>query len=205
MVTIVDYGVGNIGAILNAFDYLGIEAEATSDSAKVAHAEKLVLPGVGSFDVAMRTLRERDLIEPLNEAVIGNRIPVLGVCLGMQLLARSSEEGTERGLGWLRADVRRIPASVDSVLKIPNIGWRTITVIGENPILPLACNQSRFYFAHSYYICCDIPKDEIASIQYGDRICCAVNHGNIFGVQFHPEKSHRFGLALLKRFGDMPC
>jgi glutamine amidotransferase len=205
MVTIVDYGVGNIGAILNAFDYLGIEAEATSDSAKVAQAERLILPGVGSFDVAMKTLRERGLIGPLNDAVVGKRVPVLGVCLGMQLLARTSEEGTEPGLGWVCADVRRIPVPINSALKVPNIGWRTISVARENQILPCAVDGSRFYFAHSYHICCDSSMDEIALLEYGSRMCCAVAHKNIFGVQFHPEKSHRFGLSLLKRFGDLAC
>jgi glutamine amidotransferase len=205
MVTVVDYGVGNIGAILNAFDYLGIDAEATSDSTKITHAQRLILPGVGSFDVAMKTLHARGLVGPLNEAVVGKQVPVLGVCLGMQLLARTSEEGTEPGLGWVCADVRRIPTPRDRALKVPNIGWRTISVLRENPILPCTINGSRFYFTHSYYICCDSPMNEIASLEYGIPICCAVAHKNIFGVQFHPEKSHRFGLALLKRFGDLPC
>lgn len=200
MITIVDYGVGNIGALVNMFDYLGIEAEASGDARAIAGAESLVLPGIGAFDKAMRTLRERRLIEPLNEAALGRRVPVLGVCLGMQLLARASEEGVERGLGWIDADVRRIVVPTGSALKVPHIGWIETQRTRHSSLFADPLPEERFYFDHSYHVVCDRPADVSAVIDYGAPLCCAVESGVIFGVQFHPEKSHRFGMRLLHAF-----
>ena len=199
-ILIVDYGVGNIGALVNMFEYLGIEAEASGDPTTVAHAAKLVLPGIGAFDKAMRTLRERNLVAALNEAVRDRRVPVLGVCLGMQLLARRSDEGVERGLGWLAADVRRISAPAGSALKIPHIGWMETRPTRPSILFDAPPPDERFYFDHSYRVVCDDRADVSAFIDYGGELCCAVEAGNVFGVQFHPEKSHRFGMRLLSAF-----
>ena len=200
MITIVDYGVGNIGALVNMFDYLGIEAEASGDARAIASADSLVLPGIGAFDKAMRTLRERRLIEPLNEVALGRRVPVLGVCLGMQLLARHSEEGREAGLGWIDADVRRISLPQGSSLKVPHIGWMETQAVGRSSLFAAPLHDERFYFDHSYHVVCDRESDVAAVIDYGSQLCCAVQSGNVFGVQFHPEKSHRFGMRLLTAF-----
>ncbi len=204
MITIVDYGVGNISALLNMFDYLGIDAVATSNPREIAAASKLILPGVGAFDKAMRTLRERDLVAPLNEAARERGTPVLGVCLGMQLLARRSEEGSEPGLGWIDADVRRIRPEDNSNLKVPHIGWSDIEPTGTSPLFGRNEQRERFYFVHSYHMVCDRDADVAARIEYGGPLVCAVGRGNIHGAQFHPEKSHRFGMRLLREYAEYP-
>ena len=203
IITVVDYGVGNIGALLNMFDYLGIDAQASGDAATLAKADKLVLPGVGAFDKAMSTLRARQLIAPLNEAVLERRRPVLGVCLGMQLLARCSEEGLEAGLGWIDADVRRIVLGQGSLLKVPHIGWTDVKPLHRSALFDPAEPVERFYFDHSYHLCFERTVDATAVIDYGVELCCAVSAEHIHGVQFHPEKSHRFGMRLLRAFAQL--
>lgn len=203
MITIVDYGVGNIGALTNMFDYLGVDSIATADPGRIAEAERLLLPGVGAFDKAMGELRSRGLTGPLSHAVRERRTPLLGICLGMQLLARRSEEGQENGLGWIDADVVRIaqPPSLD--LKVPHMGWAEIAVKHSTPIFPPDATGGRFYFAHSYHVVCDRPEDTVATMRYGTEMACAVRSGNVHGAQFHPEKSHRFGMAVLKNFSGI--
>ena len=203
MITVVDYGVGNIGAILNMLDYLGIDAQASGDPDVLERADQLILPGVGAFDKAMSTLRSRQLIEPLNRAVLERKVPVMGVCLGMQLLARRSEEGNEAGLGWIDADVRRITLPAGSALKVPHIGWMEIQPARSSLLFDPGLPTERFYFDHSYHVTCDRQKDVSATIDYGMPMCCAVQVGNVSGVQFHPEKSHRFGMRLLRAFGAL--
>lgn len=200
VITIVDYGVGNINALLNMFDYLGIEAQISSDAFVLAKADKLVLPGVGAFDKAMSMLRVREIIEPLNEAVLERRTPVLGVCLGMQLLARRSEEGCEAGLGWIEADVRRIKATDPTTYKVPHIGWADVKPVRGSALFDPGGRGERFYFDHAYHVCCNRPQDVAAVFEYETEICCAVSVEHIHGVQFHPEKSHRFGMRLLAAF-----
>ena len=202
MITIIDYGVGNTGALLNMFDYLGIDAEAADTPEVIARAQSLVLPGVGAFDKAMTTLRERGLVPALDEAVLMRRVPVLGVCLGMQLLARRSDEGRESGLGWIAADVRRIELPPGSTLKVPNIGWLHAQPTRASALFGTVTAEPRYYFDHSYHLVCDDPQDVTATVDYGAHLCCAVEHGHIAGVQFHPEKSHRHGMALLERFAS---
>ena len=203
VITVVDYGVGNIGALLNMFEYLGIDAQASGDASFLATADKLVLPGVGAFDKAMATLRARRLVDPLNEAVIDRGRPVLGICLGMQLLAHSSEEGNEPGLGWIDADVRRITLAEGSTLKVPHIGWMEIRPIRRSQLFDPTQSVERFYFDHAYHVCCNRPEDAAAMIRYERDLCCAVSAGHIHGVQFHPEKSHRFGMRLLDAFARL--
>ncbi len=204
MITVVDYGVGNIGALVNMFDYLGIDARASGDGHEIAAAERLVLPGIGAFDKAMGTLRSRRLIEPLNDAALQRGVPVLGVCLGMQLLARRSDEGGEPGLGWIAGDVRRIALPQGSGLKVPHIGWMTVRPTRASALFDVQPARERFYFDHAYHLVCDRAEDTTAVITYGSELCCAVQSGSIAGVQFHPEKSHRFGMRLLARFAAMP-
>jgi len=203
MITVVEFGIGNIGAILNMLDHLGIDAEASSDARRLEAAERLILPGVGAFDAAMSALRGRDLLGPLQSAVVGRSVPVLGVCLGMQLLGRRSEEGSCRGLGWIEADVVRIPVS-DSTTKIPHVGWTDVRVTRSNRLLDASTSTPRYYFVHSFVMRCDEPRDVIVTFQYGSGAehCCAVEKGNVTGVQFHPEKSHRFGMDVFRRFAS---
>jgi len=203
MITVVDYGVGNIGAILNMLDYLGLDAQATGDARTIERADKLVLPGVGAFDKAMGTLRERRLVEPLNTAVLDRKVPVIGVCLGMQLLARRSEEGRDAGLGWLPADVRRIALPAGSPLKVPHIGWMEVRPTRTSLLFGAGSTAERFYFDHSYHVVCDHEEHQAAVIDYGSPLCCAVAMDNVFGAQFHPEKSHRFGMRLFTAFGKL--
>lgn len=203
MITIVDYGVGNIGALVNMFEYLGLDAHPESDPATIAQARRLVLPGVGAFDKAMSALRARDgLVDALNASVLHNRTPVLGVCLGMQLLARSSSEGQERGLGWIPGDVKRITVPIGSPLKVPHIGWSDVQALRPSPLFPEG-EASRFYFVHGYHLVCDDPADMLATVDYAGPMCCAVHRDNIWGVQFHPEKSHTHGMRLLAAFAGL--
>src|SRR5574341_471437 len=155
MLTIVDYGVGNVGAILNMAEFLSLDAEASCDPQRIAAAEMLLLPGVGAFDKAMSTLRARGLLGPLNDAVLRRRVPILGVCLGMQLLARRSEEGNELGLGWIAADVVRVTPPPGSPLKVPHIGWADVTPTGISMLFSDPQANERFYFNHSFYVRCD--------------------------------------------------
>lgn len=203
MISIVDYGVGNTGALLNMLDYLGIDAEAVETPDGIDNAQMLLLPGVGAFDKAMRTLRERNLLPALDNAVLQRKIPVLGVCLGMQLLARRSDEGSETGLGWIAADVKRIVPPPGSGLKVPNIGWLETRPQRRTALFDPEAAAARFYFDHGYHMVCDNPADVAATIDYGDQLCCAVAHGHIAGVQFHPEKSHRHGMRLLEAFARL--
>jgi imidazole glycerol-phosphate synthase subunit HisH len=203
MITIVDYGIGNVGAIENMLDVLGLECEVTADPARVRAARKVILPGVGAFDRAMSTLRATGLVDALNEVALQRRVPVLGVCLGMQVLARGSEEGLQPGLGWIAADVRRLQPAPESGLKVPHIGWYPVRPARETALFPEASGSERFYFVHSYALECDDAGDVAATVEFAGARCCAVAKGNIYGVQFHPEKSHRYGMRLFKTFGGL--
>jgi imidazole glycerol-phosphate synthase subunit HisH len=201
-ITIVDYGVGNIGSLVNMLDFLRIDCNVADTSASIALAESVILPGVGAFDVAMRELRARKLIDGLSEAVLHRKIPVLGVCLGMQILGKSSEEGTEQGLGWIDARAKRLSPPVGSDLKVPHVGWAEVDVARDTPLFSLSSAVERFYFVHSYALYCSHWSTVAAAISFGENVCCAVAQGNIFGVQFHPEKSHRFGMRLLTDYAQ---
>lgn len=202
LISVIDYGIGNIGAILNMLEYIGEEAIATNDPTRIASAQKLILPGVGAFDSCMNNLRKRQLVEPLADAVLGRKAPLLGICVGMQMLADGSEEGCEAGLGWIPGSVVRIRPA-DPALKVPHVGWSTVTPTGSTALFPRAPIPERFYFVHSYCFECHDPAGVSATTQYGTDLCVAVERGNIYGVQFHPEKSHRFGMRLLKSFARL--
>ncbi|KEQ02448.1 imidazole glycerol phosphate synthase subunit HisH [Pseudorhizobium pelagicum] len=203
MITIVDYGMGNLGAIVNMLEFLGYDAVMTADPLEISKASKLILPGVGAFDRAMLNLRRLGFVEPLEHAAFERKVPTLGLCLGMHLLGRGSAEGNgEPGLGWVAADTLRIDWAAEHGLKVPHVGWNSVSPVAGTPLFAESAEKPRFYFVHSYYMQCDDRGPVAATCTYGREFCCAVSQANIHGVQFHPEKSHKHGLALLKTFAE---
>lgn len=202
MITIIDYGMGNLGSIVNMVNRIGGSSEITSDISKIALAEKIILPGVGSFDKAMENLKKMDLIKILNKKVINDKVPVLGICLGMQLLTKSSEEGILPGLGWIDGKVLKF--QIGENLKVPHMGWNHLNIQKKNQLLKNLHSESRFYFVHSYFFSCNNHDDILSTTEYGKEFTSSVNKDNIFGVQFHPEKSHKFGMQLLENFIEIP-
>jgi glutamine amidotransferase len=202
MVTIIDYKTGNIGSIQNMLKKIGETSVITSRKEEIADATKLILPGVGAFDTGMKNLKDLDLIDILNQKVLTDKIPVLGICLGFQLLSNRSEEGILPGLGWIDAETLRFKFVNTSEYKIPHIGWNFISIKKESRLFDGMYPEARFYFVHSYYLSAFDPKDILASTFYESEFSSAVEKGNISGVQFHPEKSHKFGMRLLKNFVD---
>jgi glutamine amidotransferase len=201
MIAIVDFGMGNLGSIRNMLAKIGAESVITSDPRAIEAADKLILPGVGAFDRAMENLHRAGLVTVLNDKVVARKTPLLGICLGMQLLSRRSEEGSLPGLGWIAADTVRFPAEIDGVrLTVPHMGWNTITVTQPAALLGQVGPDPRFYFVHSYHVRCEREADVAATAHHGITFHAAVASGNIVGTQFHPEKSHKFGLALLRSF-----
>lgn len=204
MIVIVDYGMGNLGSIVNMLRRLSVPALLTSDPAKIEAAERVIIPGVGAFDQGMTKLAERGLRPVLDRVALELRRPVLGICLGMQLLGRASEEGSEAGFGWIAASCRRFqpkPNPDGRVDKVPHMGWNYLGAMQPHPLLEGADADTRFYFVHSYHAVCDHSEDVLASSWFGGGLFAAiVGRGNIAGVQFHPEKSHRYGMRLLKNF-----
>jgi glutamine amidotransferase len=201
MITVIDYGMGNLGSIVNMGKKAGGQFQISGDPAVIAQAGKLILPGVGAFDQGMTNLRERGLIRVLNECVLERRVPILGICLGVQLFTRRSEEGQLPGLGWIAGDTIRFqwPGATPQ-LKVPHMGWNSVEPAKPDPVLADLPPEPRFYFVHSYHLRCDDPADVLTWTTYGHRFASAVQHGNVRGTQFHPEKSHKFGLALLRNF-----
>ena len=199
MIDVLDYGVGNSGSVIRMIEKVGGLARLISTPDDLISSKKLIIPGVGPFDGGMSQIMGRGFLEPLREKVVNQGIPVLGICLGMQLLCINSEEGVLPGLGFVNAQVRKFSSSLDNRLKIPHMGWNEVKVIRDNPLLGLSEN-SRFYFAHSYYVEPHSSDMIIASMNYGFELCAAFQVENIFGVQFHPEKSHRFGMNLFRQF-----
>ena len=199
MVTIIDYGMGNLGSIANMIKKVGYSSEISSDPEVIKNAERLILPGVGKFDRAMRNLTDLNLTSLLKDMAKGNT-PILGICLGMQLLANSSEEGDLPGLGLISGSVKRFDAHDE--LKVPHMGWNLINYSNESSLFEGfdTMGEARFYFVHSYKFVCDKAENILATTNYGDEFTCAVHKENIRGVQFHPEKSHLFGMRLLRNF-----
>jgi imidazole glycerol-phosphate synthase subunit HisH len=200
MIVIVDYGMGNLASIRNMLKKVGVQSEITSSPEVIEKASKIILPGVGAFDKAMENIHALDVLPILNRKVLQEKTPVLGICLGMQLLMEKSEEGSKPGLGWIPGDVRRFSFDQsDAKLKIPHMGWNLTQATNQNGIFKDLMN-ARFYFVHAYYVTCAEENNVLATTQYGIRFTSAVQSGNIFGTQFHPEKSHKFGMQLLRNF-----
>jgi len=203
MICIVDYGMGNLGSIANMLKKAGADALVSSDAAIIEEAEKLILPGVGAFDNGMKNLAERDLVSLLNAQVLQRKKPILGLCLGMQLFTKSSEEGRMSGLGWIDAQTAHFKFDgANSGLKVPHMGWNTLEVCQPHPLLTSVDADARFYFVHSYYVLCGDNRNVLARTHYGFDFVSVISQGNIMGAQFHPEKSHKFGMAFLKNFAE---
>ena len=204
MIVIVDYGVGNLGSIINMLKKAGVKAIASSDPEVLQQAEKLILPGVGAFDAGMNKLNECGLVPLLNHLALEKKVPFLGLCLGLQLMTRKSEEGQTQGLGWLDAETRRFKFGPDQAqLKIPHMGWNTIEVRQNHPLFAALDHEARFYFVHSFYVRSHDLDAVLAETDYGGYFHSIFGKGNIMGFQFHPEKSHKYGMRLLKNFAEM--
>lgn len=200
MITIVDYGAGNIGSILNMIKKIGGESQVSSDESVIDKAQKLILPGVGSFDFGMQQLINSGLIDVLNKKVLVDKIPILGICLGVQLFTKGSAEGNLKGLGWIDAETVRFDFESDSMLKIPHMGWNTIKILKDSKIFKGMYEESRFYFVHSYHLKCNDEADGLTISNYGYPFVSGLEKNNIIGFQFHPEKSHKYGMKILKNF-----
>jgi glutamine amidotransferase len=201
MTVIVDYGVGNLASIANMARKAGASCVISGEAAVIGAAARLILPGVGAFDKGMASLDERGLIPVLRERVMERQVPTLGLCLGMQLLGRGSEEGSRPGLGWMAAHAQRFRfAPPRPPLKVPHMGWNYIEPDPSAALLQHLPPEPRFYFVHSYHLVCDDPRDVMCWTTYGYRFVSGVRRANLWGTQFHPEKSHSFGLALFKNF-----
>jgi len=205
MITIVDYGLGNLGSIQNMFKHIGVKARIESDVDKIKSASKILLPGIGSFDTAMEKINKKGLKEVLHEKAIKEQIPVLGICLGMQLLTSSSEEGHLSGLGWIPGKTLTYKNQINKKIKIPHMGWNLVSKSSESELTQgfEDFEEVRFYFVHSYFVKVANEKNSILKTSYGVEFDSAIQKDNIYGAQFHPEKSHKFGMKIFKNFASI--
>lgn len=199
-VLIVDYDMGNIHSVVKKLQRLGIDPVVSSLAADIIKSDKLILPGVGHFEKAARQLLKLGLVEPLNEAVLGQRKPILGICLGMQLMTNRSDEGGGPGLGWIDAEVKKMEVRNTNRYKVPHIGWTSVNIKKESKLMRGINDGDEFYFVHSYYCQCRSSKDVLTSSEYDGWFTSAIEKDNIFGVQYHPEKSHEVGIQLIRNF-----
>lgn len=202
MIAIVDYGMGNLGSIRSMLKKVGADCEITADPERLRQASKLILPGVGAFDAGMTRLSESALVPVLNELALHKKIPVLGICLGMQLMTQRSEEGELPGLGWVEAKTVRFSPPPGSNLKVPHMGWNVVKHCKASPLLKDTEAEERFYFVHSYFVQCQNPSNALLYAEYGHYFDAAFEVENIVGVQFHPEKSHKYGMRMLRNFAE---
>jgi len=201
LIRIIDYGVGNIQAFLTLFKRQGIAAARASTIEELQDATRLILPGVGHFDHAMTQLNNSGMRDTLDKMVLEDLTPVIGICVGMQMMANSSDEGTLEGLKWIDASVRKFDEStINQITRLPHMGWNDVQSVNDSKLFDGMHDAARFYFLHSYYIACENKEQVVGTAAYPDNFVCAVNNKNIYGVQFHPEKSHQFGVNLLDNF-----
>jgi glutamine amidotransferase len=204
MIVLIDYGLGNLNSFLNVFKRVNIDARLAKNSSDLDGATKLILPGVGAFDHAMEKLNGSGMRDKLDKLVLEEKIPVVGICVGMQILGKASEEGKLPGLGWIDGDVEKFDErTIQYKTKLPHMGWNDVNVKRENPLFSKLENDALFYFLHSYYFKCNNQDDILATADYGVEFSCVINSGNIYGVQFHPEKSHHYGEQLLYNFATL--
>ncbi len=203
MITIINYGMGNLGSVQNMFKRIGVPSEITSEPEVIANAGKLLLPGVGAFDAAMEKIAKSGLRNILDKKVLEDKVPVLGICLGMQLLTNGSEEGILPGLGWVSAKTVKFNFPADSKLKIPHMGWNRVFVKKTSELLTDLPDEPRFYFVHSYRVQCENEENVLAVTAYGNEFHSVIQNHNVFGAQFHPEKSHKYGMKLLANFANL--
>ncbi|GCC52462.1 imidazole glycerol phosphate synthase subunit HisH [Chryseotalea sanaruensis] len=202
MISIIDYGLGNLGSIVNMFKKIGYQSQIIHRPEELDQATKLILPGVGAFDTGIKHLQDHGWLAPLEKKVMVERIPIMGICLGMQLMTKGSEEGKFDGLGWIDAYTRKFqPASAE--VKIPHMGWSKADIVKESKLLIQKNNsERRFYFVHSYFVSVNNAEDELLRCNYGNNFTAGFERNNIIGVQFHPEKSHKFGMELFGNFAN---
>lgn len=205
MLVVVDLKACNLGSISNMLNRIGTKHLISSDIVTIKQATKILLPGVGSFDNAVSNLEKLNLIPILKTKALEDKVPFLGICLGMHILTRGSEEGKLSGLGLVKAETLKFKLEDYPQLKVPHMGWNTITPKYENALFKSPFPEQRFYFAHSYFVKCDDESDILAQTNHGKDFTCSFRHQNIWGVQFHPEKSHKFGMNLFKNFSELEC
>lgn len=204
MIAIVNYGVGNVRAFSNIYESLNIPVILASTAEDLNKATRIILPGVGAFDHAMQRLNDSGMREKLEEKVIKEKLPVIGICVGMQMLANRSDEGKEAGLGWIEGTVRKFDVSkIPYHTRLPHMGWNDVTPIKQSRLFEGLEKNARFYFLHSFYFECAHSEDTMAVADYGGEFSCVVGRNNVYGVQCHPEKSHKFGIQLLKNFANL--
>ena len=202
MITVIDYGMGNLGSVINMLKKIGVASKITTDLEEIKTATKLLLPGVGSFDKAMQRINDSGIKEVLDYKVLKEETPVLGICLGMQLLTNNSEEGIEKGLGYINASTKKFSFQ-EKKMKVPHMGWNLVEKSTSSLLTTNFEEESRFYFVHSYYVEVEKQENSILKTTYGLEFDSAIQHKNIYGAQFHPEKSHKFGMKLLKNFSKI--
>ncbi|WP_353077523.1 imidazole glycerol phosphate synthase subunit HisH [Flavobacterium sp.] len=204
MITLIDYGVGNIFAFQNVYKRLNIPTKIAKTAADLDDAQKLILPGVGAFDYAMGQLNASGMRQKLDELVLEKNIPIIGICVGMQMMGNRSDEGNSEGLKWIDADILKFDESlIQQRTKLPHMGWNDVSPITGHPLFKELEKDAIFYFLHSYFFKCNIPANSIAISDYGISFTSAVNSNNIYGIQFHPEKSHQYGEKLLHNFAQL--
>jgi imidazole glycerol-phosphate synthase subunit HisH len=203
MIAVVDSGVCNVGSILNMLKRVGSAGVPVASPDELQDAKKVILPGIGAFDAGMKSLEARGLVEPLTRKATVENVPVLGICLGMQLMTKGSAEGSARGFGWIDAEALRFDAAQLPGLKVPHMGWNVVQPAKASALLADLPEEPRFYFVHSYFVRCHDRADSLLTARHGVEFDAAFERDNLFGVQFHPEKSHRFGMHILRNFAGL--
>ncbi len=204
MITLIDYGVGNINAFVNVYKRVDVPVKIAKNKEDLMGATKLILPGVGHFDHAMTQLKNSGMRDTLDELVLINKVPVIGICVGMQMMANNSDEGNMEGLKWIDASVRKFDETkIHQVTRLPHMGWNDVKPVKDISLFNGLENDAIFYFLHTYYFECNNTQDIMAITEYGEEFASAAHHENIYGIQFHPEKSHSYGEILLHNFAKL--